>query len=92
MDELENRIFKAYHKYYDNEVFTAPEPCHSIHYVSYKGYDYAVLYNINGVLAVYRIKDDDSLKQMNRYWFEKYIYTDEHFSDRIHGIYDDFYS
>ena len=68
--DLEDRIFRAYFRNYPD----GQAPGKDIEYISYRGYDYAVLTNVNGILAVYRIKDDKSLKGINPEWFDKIVY------------------
>jgi hypothetical protein len=46
-------------------------------WVEHEGRLYAVLSNVNGILAVYRVKKDGSLKGINAEWFEKRVYNKE---------------
>ena len=62
--DLEGRIFRAYYKRFSD----SPIPEHHIEYYG-DNEEYAVLQNINGILAVYRIREDGSLKFINPMWF-----------------------
>jgi len=73
MDELEERVFRAYfrgRRYRD-------QPSNGVEWVEHEGRLYAVLSNVNGILAVYRVKKDGSLKGINAEWFEKRVYNKE---------------
>jgi hypothetical protein len=63
MKSYESRALSAYFKSEDGMVQqpTTPE------IMEIKDRKYVVLHNVNGVLAVYRIKTDDILKRLKRY-------------------------
>jgi ribosomal protein S27AE len=59
MDDLEKRIFRAYFRKFGKN---ADIPQQEIEYKKFNGKDCAILSNCNGVLAVYRLLDDDKVK------------------------------
>lgn len=75
MTEFEDRLFKAYFRRFGRN---APCPSSTVEYVEHDGKTYAVLSNINDVLAVYRVKDDGSLKYVKNLrgwkneWWQSY--------------------
>jgi hypothetical protein len=56
---LEDRLFRAYLRRFGKE---ADRPSSDIEFIEENGRTYARLSNCNGILAVYRVKDDSSLK------------------------------
>jgi len=68
VEECIPRMFKAYFRRFGKNAL---QPFRDIDYVEYKGKSYGVLSNVNGILAVYRIKNDGALKFINPDWFEK---------------------
>lgn len=66
-DEIEDRIFRAYFRRFGKYAYM---PSGSIEYIEIEGNAYAVLSNVNGILAVYRINNDGSLRFIDKVWFE----------------------
>jgi hypothetical protein len=64
MDQLLARAFAAYFRRGEN--LDQPSAADSGH-AKVDGLDYIVLRNVNGVLAVYRVRNDGSLKGLRRY-------------------------
>ena len=62
MDEMVKRATAAWFRSGGND-----QPAHTSGVREYGGKKYVVLDNINGVLAVYRIKNDGILKRMKRW-------------------------
>ncbi len=65
MDDLTRRAFVAYFR-----TGGIDQPSHDSGEVEHKGLRYVVLYNINGVLAVYRVfikAGTDTLRRMRRW-------------------------
>jgi hypothetical protein len=69
-DDLDVRTFKAYNHRFGLE---SPIPCSNVEYYEHQGKDYAVLSNINGILAIYRIMSDESLKCIKIDWFNNNV-------------------
>ena len=61
--DLRDRLFRAYFRRFGKD---ADSPSQFIEYFDENGLSYARLSNVRGVLAVYRIKEDGSLKYMKR--------------------------
>jgi len=65
-DDIMRRAFRAYFRRLGDEPGVQQPSQHSyVH--EHKGKYYAVLHNVNGFLAVYRIKPDGFLKLLRRW-------------------------
>ena len=68
MRDVETRMFNAYFRRFGKN---ADQPSGTVEfYLAKNKQRYGVLSNCNGVLAVYRIQDDESLKFIDKEWFE----------------------
>lgn len=59
------RAFAAYYRGPGGEL--RPHPANDSGFETFKGKEYIVLRNVNGVLAVYRIRNDGTLKRLKRW-------------------------
>ena len=64
MDEITRRAFSAYFRSGGDDV---AQPASSSGPVTHDGKQYVVLDNVNGVLAVYRLRNDGKLKRLRRW-------------------------
>jgi hypothetical protein len=62
----ENRALAAYYTAAAKQIGQAMQPG-SVEIETHDGFDYVVLRNVNGVLAVYRITTQAQLKAMKRW-------------------------
>ncbi len=68
MDDLTNRAMTAYFREAKREGYLEPpQPANTSGVQTLEGLDYVVLENINGPLAVYRVRNDGKLKQLKRW-------------------------
>ena len=70
MENIKGRIFRAYYRKFGKD---ASIPSSTIEHCIHEGKEYAILSNVNGILAVYRIMSDETLKDINPAWFESHI-------------------
>ena len=70
MKDLDERIFAAYFRRFGKD---AAQPVGPVGYVESKGKHYAYLSNVKGILAVYHIKEDNSIEFTNPKWFESHV-------------------
>ena len=68
MNDLEERIFNAYFRRFGKG---ADQPCGDVDYIERNGLTYARRVNVNGILAVYRVKDNDNLRFIKAEHFYK---------------------
>jgi hypothetical protein len=68
-NDLEKRLLKAYF----GRFRVSAQSNSTIEYFE----DYAVLSNVNGILAVYKIENDQTLKYITPKWFETHILKKE---------------
>jgi hypothetical protein len=66
MDDIMKRAMAAYFRYGDAEEQAQPNAADSC-IAEVEGRQYAVLRNVNGVLAVYRVRNDGMLKRLKRW-------------------------
>lgn len=69
-DTLVRRAFAAYYRAGTREGYEPQQldiPAHTSHVAEHNGKHYVILENINGVLAVYRVRNDGILKQLRRW-------------------------
>ncbi len=66
-EEIMARAFAAYYQYLRKGGYSETQPSNTSCVQDYNGKHYAVLENVNGVLAVYRIKNDGYLKKLQRW-------------------------
>ncbi|HVB77452.1 MAG TPA: hypothetical protein VNI34_06590 [Candidatus Nitrosotalea sp.] len=59
------RAFAAYFRYSDNAY--PIQPANDSYHAEFQGKEYVVLQNANGVLAVYRVRNDGKLKRLRRW-------------------------
>lgn len=64
VDELTSRAFAAYFR---SEGPNADQPANTSGPIEHEGKRYVVLRNINGVLAVYRLRPQGLLKRLRRW-------------------------
>jgi hypothetical protein len=64
MDDLTRRAFAAY---YRSEGATTDQPASRSGPMEWQGKQYVVLENVNGVLAVYRVRTSGALKRLRRW-------------------------
>jgi hypothetical protein len=60
-------VSRAFAAYFREATWSPPQPSNSSGVVEHKGKQYVVLENVNGVLAVYRIRNNGYLKQLKRW-------------------------
>lgn len=65
--EFETKLFRAYFRRFGKN---APYPSSNIDHAEIDGKPYVVLSNAYGILAVYRIRNDNTLKYVSVKWFE----------------------
>lgn len=67
-DPLISRAFAAYFRSAAREGIPSPDmPANDSHLCELGGKRYVVLHNVNGVLAVYRVRNDGVLKGLKRW-------------------------
>ncbi len=64
-DSLVRRAFAAYYKFSDS--WSPDQPSNTSGIETVGGKDYVVLRNVNGILAVYRVRNDGMLKGLKRW-------------------------
>lgn len=68
MDDLTSRAFTAYFRAAKRQEWGEPDqPAYTSGVVEHKGLHYVMLENVNGPLAVYRVRNDGRLKQLRRW-------------------------
>src|SRR4051794_30288202 len=67
MDELTNRAFRAYFQTAKRGEYSAAQPSNSSGQYEVGDMSYIVLRNGNGILAVYRVRNDNILKRLKRW-------------------------
>ena len=66
LDELTRRAFAAYFRMGDG-LSSLAQPANTSGVVEHKGRKYVVLENSNGVLAVYRVRNQGVLRRLKRW-------------------------
>jgi hypothetical protein len=64
MDDLTSRAFAAYFR---SESGIVDQPANDSGPAEWAGKQYVVLRNVNGVLAVYRVRNSGALKRLRRW-------------------------
>jgi hypothetical protein len=65
--DVMERAFRAYFRRVAREGYVPVQPANYSSVQEHKGREYAVLRNVNGILAVYRVRADGSLKGLKRW-------------------------
>ena len=66
-EEIMARAFAAYYRYLKKGGYIETQPANTSCVQEHDGKYYAVLENVNGILSVYRIKNDGYLKRLRRW-------------------------
>jgi len=75
MHYLEEMVWVAYYRK-QKKPFNPYSPEakeQQIHWVEHAGKTYAVIQNVNGILAVYQVRNDYSLKEIDINWFKTHV-------------------
>lgn len=56
LNDLEQRLFEAYFRRFGKD---AQQPSQIVDYITEKSVEYAILDNIYGILAIYKLKDEN---------------------------------
>ena len=68
MDDLTTRAFAAYFREAKTRgAYSPDQPANDSGIEQHDGRDYVVLRNVNGTLAVYRVRNDGLLKRLRRW-------------------------
>ena len=66
-DDLTRRAFAAYFRYVKANNYIPDQPAYDSGPATAGGKNYIVLRNVNGILAVYRVRNTGALKRLDRW-------------------------
>jgi hypothetical protein len=67
MNDLTTRAFAAYFRYVNAHNYIPDQPAYDSGPAEWNGKTYVVLRNVNGILAVYRVRTSGALKRLRRW-------------------------